>query len=144
MDDWSKQLEETLDTMAGNLEQFFLELTDEAESWAHSVMDFSEAIASQIEGYIPPDFDQQVNEFLEPVLVGLTELEAAIEQTVEAASQPLTYTINPILNHHASCVGCRHYHGQIYGDQMLVCGMHPYGWDADTCPDWQSSWTDPY
>ncbi len=144
MDDWSKQLEETLDTMAGNLEQFFLGLTDEAESWANSVMDFSEAIASQIEGYIPPDFDQQVNEFLEPVLVGLTELEAAIEQTVEAASQPLAYTINPILNHHAACVGCRHYHGQIYGDQMLVCGMHPYGWDADTCPDWQSSWTDPY
>jgi hypothetical protein len=21
----------------------------------------------------------------------------------------------------------------------LVCGMYPYGWDGDKCPDWEST-----
>lgn len=42
----------------------------------------------------------------------------------------------------AACLGCANYHGQAYGLQktqrvMLVCAMHPYGWQAALpCPDW--------
>jgi hypothetical protein len=37
---------------------------------------------------------------------------------------------------------CRHYHGQVYGGNLLVCAMHPYGpgEDVDTCPDLDSIW----
>jgi hypothetical protein len=47
--------------------------------------------------------------------------------------QPLVPTRTPP----AVCVGCQHYHGHVYGGQVLVCGMHPYGMEADqdTCPD---------
>ncbi|HEY9818485.1 MAG TPA: hypothetical protein V6D20_22140 [Candidatus Obscuribacterales bacterium] len=40
------------------------------------------------------------------------------------------------------CRGCAHYHGVAYGQArdsrtLLICGFHPYGWQGQTCPDWQ-------
>lgn len=37
----------------------------------------------------------------------------------------------------SSCVGCKNYHGEIYGGNQLICGMHPYGWDDQDCPDFE-------
>ncbi len=39
---------------------------------------------------------------------------------------------------HPACVGCNNYHGYIYGGDLLVCAMHPYGWEGEKCPDWQA------
>jgi hypothetical protein len=42
------------------------------------------------------------------------------------------------------CQGCANYHGVAYGYSRtsrttLICGFHPYGWQADSaCPDWES------
>lgn len=42
-----------------------------------------------------------------------------------------------------ACSGCRHYHGQAYGQirsrrTRLICGFHPYGpLEEVSCPDWQ-------
>jgi hypothetical protein len=49
---------------------------------------------------------------------------------------PMTY-VRPSASRHPACRGCQHYHGQMYGENLLVCGMHPYGWDGDDCPDWE-------
>lgn len=41
-----------------------------------------------------------------------------------------------------ACQGCTNYHGLAYGYSrenraILVCAMHPYGWQQDDlCPDW--------
>lgn len=40
-----------------------------------------------------------------------------------------------------ACVGCEHYHGIAYGYNkatraVLICALHPYGWQGDGCPDW--------
>ncbi len=40
--------------------------------------------------------------------------------------------------HHPVCIGCRHYHGRLYHNVLLVCAMHPYGATGSTCPDWES------
>jgi hypothetical protein len=34
-----------------------------------------------------------------------------------------------------SCIGCDNYHGQSYGENLLVCAIHPHGWNDDNCPD---------
>ena len=34
------------------------------------------------------------------------------------------------------CAGCRNFHGA----DKIVCGIHPYGWDDNACPDWQSDY----
>jgi hypothetical protein len=46
-----------------------------------------------------------------------------------------TPKIEPCDHFHPACIGCQNYHGHIYGRNLLVCGMHPYGWDDDNCPD---------
>lgn len=38
-----------------------------------------------------------------------------------------------------ACQGCCHYHGRVYGGNLLVCAMHPYGVETDRCGDWESS-----
>jgi hypothetical protein len=38
----------------------------------------------------------------------------------------------------AACQGCCHYHGQVYGGNLLVCAMHPYGVEEEVCSDWQA------
>lgn len=37
------------------------------------------------------------------------------------------------------CNGCRNYHGQAYGGNLLICGIHPYGVEGDECPDRDTS-----
>ncbi|WP_088893356.1 hypothetical protein [Leptolyngbya ohadii] len=36
-----------------------------------------------------------------------------------------------------ACRGCRHYHGRSYHGNFLICGMHPYGVETETCGDWE-------
>ncbi len=36
------------------------------------------------------------------------------------------------------CVGCKDFNGSVYNGVQLICGMHPYGWDGEKCPDWSS------
>jgi hypothetical protein len=43
----------------------------------------------------------------------------------------------------AACRGCVHYHGKVYNGTMLVCGMHPYGAESETCPDWSRGTVQP-
>jgi len=49
-----------------------------------------------------------------------------------------TPKIEPCAGFHPACIGCKNYHGHVYGRNLLVCGMHPYGWDDDNCPDFSS------
>jgi hypothetical protein len=37
----------------------------------------------------------------------------------------------------ATCRGCSHYHGRVYGGHLFVCGMHPYGAESNYCDDWE-------
>jgi hypothetical protein len=34
-----------------------------------------------------------------------------------------------------SCQGCSNYHGEVYNGNLLVCAIHPYGWEDESCPD---------
>lgn len=36
-----------------------------------------------------------------------------------------------------ACRGCLHYHGRSYNGSHLICGMHPYGVETETCSDWE-------
>jgi len=49
----------------------------------------------------------------------------------------ITSKVTPDQNTYPACQGCRHYHGYVYGGNLFVCGMHPYGWEDENCPDWE-------
>lgn len=62
------------------------------------------------------------------------ELLRQINQEAESNKPPI-----PV-----ACRGCCNYHGRVYGGQLLVCAMHPYGVEVDHCPDWQTSACKPH
>lgn len=136
MDGWQQDWWKMLDTITKELEQLFREVAQDVEDTAEALFELSETWVDQLEEAIAPGLDQldeQFGEWLEPALDALFGLESAIDR----AAEPLTHTVEPILNAHPVCIGCRHYHGHIYGGELLVCAMHPYGMDegVETCPD---------
>jgi hypothetical protein len=125
-----------LEVMVKEVERF---LTDTAKDVTEAVDAFIEAsgeIVEQMQTAFEAEIEPRINEFLDPILEAYLGFEIVVEET----TQPVTHSIEPFLNDHPACVGCRHYHGQAYGGTMLVCGMHPYGWEEEKCPDWQSTW----
>ncbi len=93
------------------------------------------AIAPEIDRFLD-GLDQSITELAEPMVAMLN----GIEEAVQDSAEPIVHIVEPILTEHPACVGCRHYHGQTYGGNLLVCAMHPYGWDDHQCPDWESLW----
>lgn len=49
---------------------------------------------------------------------------------------PLSH-VHPTAKQYPACQHCKHYHGYRYGEHLLVCAMHPYGWEDEQCPDWE-------
>lgn len=145
MDDWQQDWMKTLDTLTKGVEQFFQDVSKEISEAADAWLDFTEEIAEELDRTLSPGFDQldhQINEWVEPLLEAILGFESAVDRAVE----PVTHTVEPILNQHPVCVGCRNYHGQMYNGVMLVCGMHPYGVPegADYCADKEATtWTLP-
>lgn len=132
MEDWTKALE----TLTDGIEQFFEDLGKGMGEAIDALVEFADDMTEELERNISPgldQFDRQMTEWMEPVLLALTGLESTIDQAVE----PVSHTVEPLLNQHPVCVGCRHYHGHAYNGVMLVCAVHPYGIvdGSDSCSD---------
>lgn len=143
MEDWQKDFSEFLDTVAEQMEDFFLGISKEVTEVVNTLVDVSEELAVQVQDVFSDEVEQYINELVNPVL----EAYFGFEGLVETAAQPMIQTVEPLLSQHPVCVGCRHYHGQSYSGNLLVCGMHPYGVieGSDTCPDKELTvWKSPY
>ncbi|MBD2021556.1 hypothetical protein H6F43_15355 [Leptolyngbya sp. FACHB-36] len=138
MESWSDDFFEVLEVVANELEQFCTDIAKEVNGAIEAFADVSEAVFEQMQTTFVAEFDRQLSEFVDPLVDACLGIEGAIGE----AAQPLLHTVDPLLNNHPACVGCRHYHGQVYSGTPLICGMHPYGWESEQCPDWQSTWQD--
>lgn len=134
-EDWAEQTlqgaVETADAIAGEVEK---QLRPTLEHWADSLNDSLEPLESILDKEVER-FSEEFTEFVTPVVEPLAE---AIESWVEAMAAPIASQIDPIINDHPTCIGCKHYHGQAHGGNMLVCAMYPYGPETESCPDWES------
>ena len=122
------------------------------EEWQNEIAAVWKDVTELFDG-----FGRELTELVEEVATGateifnlqwdeLTEVFAEIWQELESDFEsptsfnwdiPLsTYpTPDPAIN--PACVGCLNYNGSVYGGNLLVCGMHPYGCNSDTCTDWE-------
>lgn len=62
------------------------------------------------------------------------EMSDAIDDLFDPIHAP---KVRPNADRHPACRGCVHYHGRVYEGNLLVCAMHPYGAEGNTCPDWE-------
>jgi gas vesicle protein len=132
MEDWMNVFE----TVSNGIEQFFQDVSKDMSEAIDALLELTDEFAEELDRTISPKLDQiddQIVQWIEPMVLALTGLESTIDQAVE----PVTHTVEPLLNQHPVCVGCRHYHGHSYNGVMLVCAMHPYGIvdGSDVCPD---------
>lgn len=125
MEEWPKDIFEVLESVASMVDEFFLGVTEVVEVFANEVQDA-----------VGIDVDQCLQDMFEPIIEIYAELEEIVGETEE--TYYYSYPVEPTSEKNPACVGCRHYHGQIYGGNLFVCGMHPYGWETDSCPDWES------
>jgi hypothetical protein len=123
MEEWPKSVFEMLESVADMVDEFFLGVTDMIEDFANDV-----------QNTVGVDIDQCLQDMFEPIV----EIYFELEEIVNDTEQIYSYPVEPSPEKHPACVGCSNYHGQVYSGNLLVCAMHPYGWDTETCPDWES------
>lgn len=131
MENWEKDFLKVVEDVTEEVEHFFVGVTEVVESF----FEMSEAIASQMQNTITTEFDLYLQEWSEPLFDVYTDL----EDMMSDLEQPFPHQVEPTDTSHPACKGCSNYHGQVYNGNLLVCGMHPYGWEDSNCPDWESS-----
>jgi len=122
-----------MEAIAQEIEQFFTDVVQELGEIVEAVVEVSDDWSEQLQTAIAEEADQYLADFFDPILEAYLGVDLEIEDT----SQSFPQSLEPGLNQHPACVGCRHYHGQVYSGNLLVCGMHPYGWENEHCPDWE-------
>jgi hypothetical protein len=130
MEKWQKDFFEMLETVADEVDRFFQGVSEVVDS----VFEISEEITEQVHNTFTIEIDQYLNDLADPLLEVYWEL----EEFVGEAEHSFPYEIEPSPEQNPACIGCHHYHGQVYNANLLVCAMHPYGWDDNNCPDWES------
>ncbi|MFB2834618.1 hypothetical protein [Floridanema evergladense] len=141
MEDWQKNWFAMLETMVDEVEKFLDEVLGEVSQAVSEASDvFVEAFdaftknpeefVNQLQGNINLEFEQFFTDIFEPGFLDFDEIHFE-------SDWPITDWVEPSADLHPACIGCRHFHGQMYGGNLLVCGMHPYGCEGETCPDWE-------
>jgi hypothetical protein len=152
MDEWMKDLVEAMEKIAGEVEQFFQDMAAEVdaavEEYVEELANLSEEVAEQthaaLKSVLPVDdiadeFERSLREFFEPFVDLYLELDLDGDDRSSDDPDPLVSVsyVPPSASKNPACIGCQNYHGLRYGDNLLICGMHPYGWEGEGCPDWE-------
>jgi hypothetical protein len=127
MEDWSQELIEMANTMAEAIEQFFQDIGQAIEE-----------IAEQVQMEISSEIEYWWEEVEQPRREIHREAEDFFSDSFLDDSEFFNPKVEPTSETHPACIGCRHYHGRIYSGNLLVCGIHPYGWEDRDCPDWEN------
>jgi hypothetical protein len=123
MEEWQNEIAAVLKDVTELFDGFGRELTE-----------FVEEVATEATEIFNLQWDE-----LKDVLTELwQELELDFEQSTPInwdISMPTRPMADPAT--HPACVGCINYNGSVYGGNLLVCGIYPYGCNSDTCADWE-------
>ncbi len=141
MDDWQKDLWRSIESFGDTVEGFLQDVEDSIERIGNEVINDLQETFNTVFGP-----GTEWDSFLEnpPFINELEELFGEIFPPTEYdGSSPFDFypdnfinpKVNPSASFHPACIGCSYYHGRVYEGSLLVCAMHPYGWDGDSCPD---------
>lgn len=136
--DWLKMLETLATEVSMEVDRCFQEvgeqvneIVDEFLYLPDDILREAEQFGEELNNIILAEIEDFFQEFVDPVF----EFEIEVDEVTTDAEFFVNY-VEPTTEQYSACVGCKHYHGYVYGGNILVCGMHPYGWDAADCPDW--------
>ena len=147
MDDWQQNWWEILEKTASDVEKLIEDVGTAVDLFTEEVGETIEDFVEQLQESLFSEIDRCVEDIFDTVIDASIETEIIILEDIDYADN-LDYFSEefdfigihrekPNLDKNPACIGCKHYHGRVYSGNLLVCGMHPYGWTDDNCPDWE-------
>ena len=136
MEQWQKDLIGMIEAVTDGVEQFFLEINDMVDAF----FEITEEITEEVQNALVADIDTLATlheQFLQDLTEPFLEIYWELGDISEDIDPGFPYAVEATLEKNAACIGCSQYHGQVYSGNLLVCGMHPHGWDDASCPDWE-------
>lgn len=141
MNDWQKDWWQQLEKTSAIVEKFFDDVNQAMESFTEEVTEALTELSEQLQDTLITEVDRYVEDFIDLVTENNIEFEFSLWEDLQNFTEESEFveitTEIPTQDNYAACVGCRHYHGQAYNGQILVCGMHPYGVEDTHCTDWE-------
>ncbi|ELR99991.1 hypothetical protein [Gloeocapsa sp. PCC 73106] len=142
MKDWQNEILSTWEITIKEFEQLSKNIGELVETISEELVETVDFLTEQIDTYLPLEIEQFLNELFQPIV----ELEQVWRwenwentEFEEYFSDFTEFTVNPKIEPspelYPACMGCHQYHGRVYNGNILVCGMHPYGWEDENCPD---------
>jgi hypothetical protein len=150
MDNWEAQIINWLADVQKEINNFYQQVDEDINRTVKVVNQDIEQWIEDCEDYLN-DVTIEFNNLMVETDSFLTELiylffddeilheDYSLEDSIENWEEWLEddYQRKPNSQKHPACVGCSHYYGHSYGGNLLVCAMHPYGWENENCPDWE-------
>ena len=140
MNDWQQQWWQQIEKTAADMEEFLTEVGKATES---VVSELCNSVSSSIEHFqsdVAFELDDMVREVVEVLIVTGDEIDAALSEEwdyfIDDDFTSVSYH-TPSAKNHPACINCANYHGQAYNGNLLVCAMHPHGYEEQKCPDWE-------
>lgn len=147
MDDWQQDWWKILEQTASDIEKTIGDIGTAIELFTEEIGEAIEDAAEQLQESVLSEIDRCIEDILGTVLdVNMTAEVIVVEDidSIDNADSLLEeldflgiYREQPNFKKNPACVGCQNYHGRVYNGNLLVCGIHPYGWTDDNCPDWE-------
>ncbi|MBW3586741.1 MAG: hypothetical protein KY448_13130 [Cyanobacteria bacterium 0813] len=141
MEDWSKDFFGVMENAVSEVEHFFSDISEEFVEMLDVLAKMSEEFTEQVQNNLINDidgyfneFDGLFNEFIEPIIEICRDFDPQLD---EIDLSMVTY-VDPSATQQPACRGCRNYHGQVYGGNLLVCAMYPTGVESESCADWET------
>ena len=140
MDDWQEQLWKQVEKTAAEMEDFLVEVEETTESIVEEIGENVGSFFEQFGINIVKEVDGFIENFVEVVVTTTDEIENALGEDWEGFIDDDFTDVSfhsPSASNNPACINCANYHGQSYNGNLLVCAMHPEGWEEENCPDWE-------
>lgn len=141
MHNWQQQWWEKLEKTAIEMEEFFNGASEAAETFAEEVSETVDEFIEQFQDAVAQEVDSFVRDFIDLIDETHDDFEVNIWEDFDEFSEDSDFMgvgyQRPTAENNPACINCAHYHGRVYHDNLLVCAMHPYGWEDRNCPDWE-------
>ena len=135
-EDWWKQIEKT----AAEMEEFLVDVGEATESLVDEVSDSVKSFVARFQSSVGVEVDSFIQDFVEVLTVAGDEIDAALSEEWEFDDDFTSISYHPpSVKNNPACINCANYHGQAYNGNLLVCAMHPQGYEGDSCPDWEEN-----
>ena len=141
MNDWQQEWWKQIEKTAADMEEFLTEVGKATESVVSELGDNVSSFIEHFQSDVAIDLDDLVREVVEVLIVTSDEIDAALSEEWEYFLDDDFTSVSyhtPSAKSHPACINCANYHGQSYNGNLLVCAMHPHGYEDRECPDWEA------